>query len=174
MNDIAATLRALADELDHRAPAAPAVNLDDPYADVQGPPAGVDPMVWARENPDAARLYALKVTHAMIGGHRAQRDPAREQRLADRDEAEANRWVFGNRLLSEVGIPDVVYWRSMADAYWKATGRDIRLDGVLAGAKKDLDAAYLLGASEQLVRQYPPAAYAGPLRAEIAAMLGGV
>jgi hypothetical protein len=173
----AALLRSIADELDASAGRAPGADggtdPDDPFAGVEGPPAGVDPMQWAAENPEAGRLWALKITHDMIGGRRADRDLEREERLRQRDEAEANRDVPGNVALNATDAEDRAYWRSMAEAYRSATGgRDLRLDGVLGGRKADLDSAWKTAQDDLDAKRYDPSKYRGKLRDVIARMMG--
>jgi hypothetical protein len=131
----------------------------------------MDPLEWARRNPDLARQYALDVTAAQIGMHRAPETPERDAAIAREMEAYENRYWPGNIELGGLTEVDAAYFANMAEPYYRKTGQDIRWAGVVGGWTGEINAFRSLG--EAWRNNYPADQYVGKLRAIVEGMLRG-
>lgn len=169
MNHLAKILRSVADELDAGAPAA--ATPVDPYADALGPPGDMDPLEWAKANPEAARRYSLRMVYYAIGGHRAPDTSERDAGMDARDKAEQAQYHAGNVAVGTLDVKDAAYFAHMAGPYKDKTGTDIRWAGVVGGSAAEINAFRSLG--DNWRNNYPADQYDGKLKAIIKAMMGG-
>lgn len=127
------------------------------------------------ENPHASALDPVTAAFvsAMIGMQHMPDNEATKLRLENlaRNEREyMERYWNGNVPLAGLGEADAAYLAHMAGPFKLKTGNDIRFAGVIGGFTPQINEFRAWG--EAWVNNHDHAAYNGPLKAVIAAMMG--
>jgi hypothetical protein len=154
----AAALRAMADQIDPPADAAPPAKMHPGTS-----------IPWVTGN------FSIDVTVAFAGGHRSPDTPARDAALAAWDQREQTAYHTGNYALDDAVVNDEAakaYIGAMMVPYFAATGHDLRFDGLIGGQKYKLDAYFAEARQLSYDKPHLVAAYDGPVKAMLAQMMG--
>lgn len=132
--------------------------------------ADVEAAVAATSTQGAPPAAVTDFVSLMIGAHRMEPTPTRDDNIAAGDAAYQSEYHAGNVSLADLDVVDLAYLANMKVAYFAKTGADLRWSGVVGGTTAQINAAFSVG--EAWRNNYPAADYTGPLKAIISAMMG--